>query len=112
MMHRFAACLAISSLTFLAPRPADATPITHTLNTVDAVELTGVTYRLVVTGIRVGQTTTTTLTFDFGAVELAAQCQRFALIAMSKPGKYRLSVGGDTSSSSWAGSCKLILQTP
>jgi hypothetical protein len=103
MTHRIAACLALASLTFVAPRPA-AAAVTHTFDTVDAVEIVNGSDTLVVTGILVGQTTPTTLSFYFVGV----RCERLAVIAMSKPGKFRFGIG----SSGGSGSCKLILQTP
>jgi hypothetical protein len=92
MTHRLAICLAIASLTFMAPRPA-AAAVTHTFDTVDAVEITNLggdnNNIIIVTGILAGQTTPTTQTFVFGsAVDHARQCERFALIALSRPGKY------------------------
>jgi hypothetical protein len=116
MMHRFAICLAIASLLFVAPRPA-AAATTHTFDTVDAVELTahlaGGNPRVIVTGILVGQTTPTTITFSFftSSQHLAVQCQDLAVLAMSRPGKYQFAIGSDGSSSN-PGGCKLILRAP
>jgi hypothetical protein len=64
-----------------------------------------------VTGILAGQTTPTTQTFVFGsAVDHARQCERFALIALSRPGKYQLAIGSNVFPNKAA--CKLILRTP
>jgi hypothetical protein len=115
MTHRFAICLAIASSTFIAPRPA-AAAVTHTFDTVDAVEITTIsTNRVIVTGILVGQTTPTTVSFTFsaGATNLnqANECQRLGVIAMAKAGKYRFAIGAtDTGGNN--GGCKLILRTP
>lgn len=116
MTHRLIAFLVIASLTFLAPRPA-AAAITHTFDTVDAVEIISPSSNdanaIIVTGIRTGQTTATTVTFLFGnAVDHARQCERFALIAMAKPGKYRFAIGVHTGGSYYGSGCKLIRVNP
>lgn len=114
MTHRLA-CLALASLIFLAPRPAAAAPVTQTFDTVDTVELklSGY-YTFIVSGILVGQTTTSTLTFQVSNSSIWEQCQRFAVIAMDKPGKYRFAVVGDLNSNNiyFVNSCKLILRAP
>ena len=110
MTHRFAACFAIASLTFVAPRPAAAETITRTFETVEAVETHDGLW-VTVTGILVGQTTPTTHSFVFHPyVDQAGRCERLAVIAMSKPGKYRFSIGWEPSSG--GGGCKLSLRTP
>jgi hypothetical protein len=110
MTHRLAACLAIASLTFMAARPA-AAATTHTFDTVDALEIeynSNSGNIVIVTGILVGQMTPTTHTFAFnGYGDDARQCERFAVIAMSKPGKYRFAIG-----TMYNKGCKLILRTP
>lgn len=112
MTHRFAICLAIASMTFVAPRPA-AAAITNVFDTVDAVEITydGASggELVKVTGIQAGGTVPTTLTFNFsGNAARAERCERLAVIAMSKPGKFQFGIGGGSGQYS----CKLILRTP
>jgi hypothetical protein len=115
MTHRFAICLAIAASLFAAPRPA-AAAITTVFDTVDAVEIatSGLGYNIIVTGIVAGGTTPTTLTFFFsgtssGQESQARQCERLAVLAMSKPGKYQFGIGPGSVPSS---GCKLILRTP
>lgn len=109
MMHRFVACLALASLIFVAPRPA-AAATSHTFDTVDAVELhTGgqsSEVSVIITGIMVGQTTPTTVSFYFySSTDLAMHCHRLAVIVMAKPGKFRFGIG---SAITVPGGCKLI----
>lgn len=110
MTHRLAICLAIVSLTFVAPRPAAAS-ITRVFDTVDAIEIEddlNIGHLVKVTGILAGGTAPTTLTFSFGnAAALAERCERLAVIAMAKPGKFQFGIG----ISQYRG-CKLILRTP
>ena len=115
MIRHAITCLAIASLTFMAPRPA-AAAITHTFDTVDAVEMGFVSsnYVLTVTGIRSGQSAPTTVTFTYNLYNnedehQSGRCERFALIMMSKPGKFRLAMGAYTST---GGLCRLIRVTP
>jgi hypothetical protein len=121
MTHRLAICLAIASLIFMAPRPA-AAAITPVFDTVDAVQIdypSGIAGRtLTVTGIVAGGTAPVTYTFNFPNysdsqnADLVGRCERFALITMSKPGKYQLAFGPyNTTNSNYTG-CKLILRAP
>lgn len=116
-MHRLVMCLMVCVLTFAVPwHAAAAISPTTTFDTVDAVELQNdccSVVNLVVTGILAGGSTPTTRTFAFAnnsATDAAPalRCERFAVIAMSKPGKYQFAVGTQGS----AGACKLILRTP
>lgn len=114
MTHRLAICLVLGSLMVLTPRPTSATVINTTLfDTVDTVELnndSGTVVNLLITGILAGQSSPVTRTFIFSVSSGASalQCERFAIIAMSKPGKYQFAVGTLGS----VGACKLILRTP
>ena len=117
MRHRFVIGLVVCASTFTVPRHGAASiEPTTTFDTVDAVELQNEccnVVNLVVTGILAGGSTPTTRTFAFAnnsAIDAAPalRCERFAVIAMSKPGKYRFAVGALGT----AGVCKLILRTP
>ena len=118
MTRRFASCLAIASLTFMSPRPA-AAAITHVFDTVDAVEIGyqgGTIGQIVwVTGVRVGATSPATYMFTFAnnttGNDQALRCERLAVLAMSKPGKFRFGIASGTYYSS-DGGCKLTLRTP
>ena len=107
MTLRFAICLAIASSLFLAPRLAAAD--TFAFDTVDAVELSGSS--ITVTGILSGQSSPTTRPFSVSNAAMLQQCERVALMAISKPGKYQLHIVTYTGSN-YVGSCKLILRTP
>ena len=117
MIRRLAICLVIASLTFVAPRPA-AAAVTHSFDAVDAVEIGHLSsyqnsHFVIVTGILVGATVQTTHKFHFdGNPEQSTRCERFAVIAMSKPGKFRFSIGSITSTGGTGGGCKLTLRTP
>lgn len=87
----FPAVLALSLLLLpAAPASADDSSAAHVYDTVDRVQ-SGFN-QITITGIINGQSTPTTLTY---AVETAgvgdppARCDRFALLAMSKPGKFQ-----------------------
>jgi hypothetical protein len=122
MTNRFTILFA-ASLIFAAPRPALAVTAFAVFDTVDGVELDQVDSCqggcfvhtvVVVTGIRRGQSTPTSQSFDFGdKVDIAAHCQRLAMVAMSKPGKYRFGIGADTFiTQNGHGACSLTLINP
>jgi hypothetical protein len=122
MSHRLAIGLVIASMIFMAPRPAAAAITPTVFDTVDSVEAYYQSeYTLTVKGILAGGTTPTTHTFNFynssggSSVEsaLAERCERFAVLAMSKPGKYQLSITWEASGSDKINrGCKLILRAP
>jgi hypothetical protein len=121
VMHRLVMCLMVCASTFAVPRHgAAAISPTTTFDTVDAVELQNdccTFVNLVVTGIRAGESTPTTITFTFAnnsATDAAPalRCERFAVIAMSKPGKYQFAIGANGNVGGGSGACKLILRTP
>jgi hypothetical protein len=132
MTYRLAICLVIASLALAAPRPVSADAnIQAVYDTVDSVEIknhdtSGTTNcgvsgfcthaLVVVTGIRAGESTPSTQTFNFGInADMATRCERLAMIAMSKPGKYQFGIGSDALNGAAAnghGDCKLILVTP
>lgn len=128
MMNRFTS-LFVAPLIFVAPRPAlaDATAAT-VFDTVDSVELDQrencptspsacFTHTIViVTGILSGRSTPNTRSFNFvDKADIAAHCQRLAMLAMSKPGKYRFGIGSDgpfPGGSRGNGACSLTLVNP
>jgi hypothetical protein len=124
MMHRLAICLVIAAVSLAAPRPAAAVAV-DVYDTVDSVEIdnsnssvSGSPPTLQVTGIPAGATTPITRTYTFFAsaagvavaVDTAMHCQRLAVVAMSKPGKFQFAIGPAPSFT--AHGCKLILRTP
>lgn len=122
MTHRLAYCLVIASLA-LVPRPGAADPgITAVYDTVDSVRIKNqdqcsscIAHALVVVrGVRVGGSGPITSTFDFGTnKDMAARCERLAVIAMSKPGKYQFGIGADAFNPDGGhGDCELILVSP
>lgn len=122
MTHRLACCLVIASLA-LAPRSSAADPgIQVVYDTVDAVEIknhdvgSSTPHALVVVrGIRSGGSVPVTTSFDFGTnKDMATRCERLAVIAMSKPGKYQYGIGSDAfngNTDGGHGDCQLILVT-
>lgn len=126
MMNRFT-ILVVALLIFAGPRSAVASASASVVfDTVDAMNLgqssscnssgcwTHTT--LFVTGILKGQSTPTSRLFDFGdQADIAAHCQRLAMVVMAKPGKYRFGIGTDENFNSvnhGNGACSLSLVTP
>lgn len=127
MMNRFPILVAALLIFAGAPSAVAGASASAVYDTVDAVSLgqsvsctsslgcwTHTT--LSVTGILKGQTTPTSRLFDFGdQAEIAAHCQRLAMIVMAKPGKYRYGIGTDeffTSVNHGNGACSLTLVNP
>lgn len=106
MFRLVAMCCAIVAVMVGGPLPAMAA--TSDTTTYDAVEV--VSSVITVTGIISGQGAPTTTTYTvLGGTESAARCDRLALLAMAKPGKFQFAVVtqfGDEVS------CKLIVRTP
>lgn len=127
MMNRFTIVFA-APLIFAAPRPALASAVASAVfDTVDGVELQQASSCIpsfgcwthtfvVVTGIRHGQSTVVTQSWDFGdQADVAAHCQRLAIVAQAKPGKYLFGIGADTNFNTvnhGNGACRLTLVNP
>lgn len=119
MTRTLIACLTLGALCLLSSQPASAAFGDVTLyDTVDAIKVLDT--RITVTGILAGQTAPTTATYNIqstssssgGAIDVAAsRCDRLALLAMSKPGKFQFGVVDESGSGSRV-SCKLIVRTP
>lgn len=109
MTRQLATCLAIAALTMISPEPARAAQGDVTVyDTVDAVETLG--SQMTVTGIIAGQGAPSTTRYRVGTTEEgAARCDRLALLAMSKPGKFQFALV-EFSFSPFA--CRLIVRTP
>jgi hypothetical protein len=117
MIRRFtaAAAVALAALAFTCSiPPAHAAPgdYVFTYDTVDALDTSG---DFTVTGVLAGSSVATTTSFDnFGSSSTwyaaEARCERFALLAMSKPGKYQFTI--TVPSAFHFTSCKLSLRTP
>ncbi|HEY0477104.1 MAG TPA: hypothetical protein VGD37_06250 [Kofleriaceae bacterium] len=122
-MHRLTLCLVIALSSLAAPRPA-AAAATDVYDTVDSVEVNNSDFNfgsapatVVVVGILAGGTTPSSRTYNFGnnnsvpgAVDTAMHCQRLAVVAMSKPGKFQFAIGPGPGVT--AHGCKLILRAP
>lgn len=117
MSKRAVLCVAFTLLALARSRPTVASTFTQVFDSVDSVELnmdSGVVH-IVIQGIPAGGSVAITRLFVFGAagaasdVSAATACQRTALLAMSKPGKYQFAIGQSEGVS--AGACKLILVT-
>jgi hypothetical protein len=121
MFRLVAMCCAIATFTFEAPRPAAAAVgDTTTYDTVDAVEVMADQIR--VTGIISGQAAPSTQLYRIvssspfstggGSTDTAAsRCDRLALLAISRPGKYQFATV-QVADFSPRFSCKLIVRTP
>jgi len=120
MSRTLVACVAFVALLSVSLGVAMGAPISRTqavYDTVDAVEVSG--SQITVTGITVGQSTPTTLTYFMGgdtctshSVDTAARCDRLALFAMSKPGKFQFATTFLLDNVSCNFACKLIVRTP
>ena len=113
MIRHLVAGLVIASLATLSPRPAaaDGTPIIY--DTVDALQLRA-NNTIRVTGIISGQGAPSTtdynlITSSAASVDYAARCDRLALLAMSKPGKFQFVI---TFIPNIGFSCQLIVRAP
>jgi hypothetical protein len=122
-MRQLAICLAFAAVT-LVVRSALAT----TFDTVDSVQLrttgsNGSSHMyLVIQGIPAGGSTSTSQEFDFGNItnstanqttELATHCERLALLAMSKPGKFRFAITSNATTNTFPqADCRLTAATP
>ena len=116
-MTRVFVGLVFVSLSVAAVRPAYA-DVADVYDAIDAVEISAKTNSdnrtaLQVTGILRGQTTPVTKTYTFldSQIDVMIQCQRLAVLVMSKPGKYQFGIGDPAFPSGGLG-CKLILRTP
>ena len=110
-----AATLAFS-LASTTPASAGSADGPHVYETIDAVQSGPGDRRITITGIIVGQSTATTLTYDLRPIsstssseDVTARCDRFALLAMAKPGKYQFST---VMVSSFDFDCKLTVRAP
>jgi hypothetical protein len=113
MTKRLRICLALVAVAVAAGPAAAAIPVSF--DTVDAVEIVdaggSAGQQVKVTGIVTGAGTPTIVLFSFGSKgDAAARCERMATIAMAKPGKFRLTVSAESSST--VVGCKLTAITP
>jgi len=119
MTRHLVAGLMIASLIFAAPRSAAAAFFSSVFDTVDTVEINHdnmfgfPSANVVVTGILSGGSVVVTRTFEFfNDADMAARCERFAVIAMSKPGRFQFAIGSHNVGSGTGGGCRLILRAP
>jgi hypothetical protein len=116
-MRAFILGAALAAAVLAAPGAAEAQTATgYTFTAVDAVRLDAT--KLYVTGVVEGEAAAREVLFNFSGASsyeymLSAleSCQRYALVAMSKPGQYLLRM---QQSSSWASyaSCTLARAVP
>lgn len=104
MTRYFATMLLSTVLLTIAPRLA-AADVTY--DTVDAVQPNNDTI-IQVTGIRSGDGEPSTVVYSFFDNTLTERCVRFALLAMSKPGKFQLVIAV----SNTIRTCRLVVRTP
>jgi hypothetical protein len=113
--HAILAATLAASLASPTPASADDADGPHVYDTVDTVQSGPSERSITVTGIIAGQSTATTLTYTLrGSIEtnatedVTARCDRFALLAMAKPGKYQFAIVGTLN----VFDCKLTLRAP
>src|SRR4051812_12494608 len=92
---------AILGASLVSPTPAiaDRANGPHVYDTVDEVQSGPIERQITITGIIAGQSTATTLSYSLrtntssvATEDLTARCDRFALLAMAKPGKYQFAM--------------------
>jgi hypothetical protein len=112
MIRQLPLYLLIAAIAMISPESARADPgDVITYDTVDAFEVR--TGDIVVTGIIVGQSAPSTTSYNIVGFSqddvTTSRCDRLALLAMSKPGKFRFAV---EALDFFVFSCKLIVRTP
>jgi hypothetical protein len=100
-MRSVLSALLLAGVMATAPRVATASGLPGDVvayDSVDSFEIENAN-RLIITGLRAGEKQASTATYFIRysggsgpQVDYAAQCQRMALLAMSKPGKYTFSI--------------------
>jgi hypothetical protein len=117
MTRTLAGCVLLAAL-IAGPGTSAADPVTApgpaVYDTVDAVEVRS--SQIVVTGIISGQSTTSEFLYSIvdattGSAVAASRCDRLALLAIAKPGKYQFATTNIGLSGNRVG-CKLIVRTP
>ena len=108
MLHRLSSVLVVAALVIPpAVTQAGTGSLTYTFATVDGVKV--IDKLIYVTGIQVGASTPTEIPASFADSSAAERCDRLALIAMSKPGKYQFSILNPSSGTYY---CDLSVVTP
>lgn len=106
------AAILATSLVSTTPASADFPFVGQVYDTVDAVQSDA--GLITITGIVVGQSTATTSSYGIVAISSSedgvARCDRFALLAMAKPGKYQFATVGPGINDRFV--CKLTLRAP
>ena len=110
MTRTMIACLTLGALCLISSQPARAATGDLTLYaTVDAIKVLATVIE--VTGIVVGQSAPSTVSYSIATTDVAAsRCDRLALLAMSKPGKFQFGMVDESFGDHF--SCKLIVRTP
>jgi len=119
MTRHLVTCLAIIALSFVSPTPAAAAATVATssavYDTVDAVELLDGTL-ITVTGVISGQSARSESIYQIFSIPNSdgpARCDRLALLAMTKPGKFQFALNyNSTGAFEGMFNCKLIVRTP
>jgi len=110
MARYIVACLVISAFIAAVTAPASAGTVIN-YDTVDAIETNG-SQAVRVTGVIAGQGVSSTTVYSLAGVgsntDVAARCERFAMLAMSKPGKFQFAVVNVD----FGHECKLIARNP
>jgi type IV secretory pathway VirB2 component (pilin) len=109
------AAILATSLVSPTPASADFPDVGQVYDTVDAVQSGPFDKSITITGVIVGQSTATTSTYQLRfsstpSEDVAARCDRFALLAMAKPGKYQFATIAVSARPEF--DCKLTTRTP
>lgn len=116
-MKRIVLAVVAAALAAAAAAQTTSTPVTLTLVAVDAVKIRS-NSDLSLSGVLDDGSTVTQKAINFGTnTTLRDKCERFALLAMTKPGQYKLVVGGYESPSSYGtyvswSDCSLVRAAP
>jgi hypothetical protein len=107
MTRHFCICF-ILAVAIASPREASADETTI-YEAIDAFQVSETSIRI--TGIIAGASAPTAKLYFLGrGNELAPRCDRFAMLAMSKPGKFQLAIVTPDGTS--VSACQLIVRTP
>ena len=110
MIRPLVTLLVITTLSTSASPPARAAAGDVLYDAVDAIQMSGTT-GVWVTGILAGQATSSRTHYHLGSGsgDTGTRCDRYALLAMSKPGKFQFGLVFEGFS---LYSCKLTVRTP
>jgi len=108
LSHRLVISSLLAAVVFSSSESARATSTAeHVYNTVDSFHPSAFGFQ--VSGVLAGTTVSTDRFYSLGNESLRTSCERFAVLAMSKPGKFQLVI---TDPDANPVTCRLVLRAP